>query len=138
MRDGGRRRDGLDLQLPGRRVDYCVSAAIAVGHAVAGGWACRGGDWLERGQVKCATPSLAGATLRRSSLGDRTPRQGKRGLPFIIAAGRKPGCIRADRVLTLLLSLLSACFLLFYSGQLVVQLRVLVLHAQLTNTSSRR
>jgi hypothetical protein len=66
MREEGGRRDGPDLQLPGRRVDYCVSAAIAVGHAVAGGWASRGGDWLMRGQVKCATPSLAGATLRRS------------------------------------------------------------------------
>lgn len=68
MREKGKRRDGLALQLPGQRVDYCVSAAIAVTETVAGGWACRGGDWLQRGQAKCATPSrcLAGATLRRS------------------------------------------------------------------------
>lgn len=99
MREEGKRRGGLDLKLPGRRVDYCVSGAIAVREAVAGGWACSRGDWLQRGQVKCATPSFwpgphCGAAIRLNNNGTTRNSQGKRGLPFIIATASE---VRAGR-----------------------------------------
>lgn len=114
MREEGRRRDGLDLQLPGQRVGYCVSAAIAVGHTVAGGWACRGGDWLRPGQVKCATPSLAGATLRRSQPSLFSGETKRATTVYYRDCGTdEPDCIGADRVFALFMTLLSASFLFF-------------------------
>lgn len=79
MREEGSRRGGLDLKLPGRRVDYCVSGAITVRETVAGGWACSCGDWLQCGQVPCATPRsgwghIAALATRLQNKGTRDQR----------------------------------------------------------------